>query len=72
MSTTFISHRLYVAALNHESPAAPAAGRLRRSGPDGRGAAGRANELTIEQLAAFAARYWQDFPFAPGLKPRVS
>ncbi len=72
MSTSFISHRMFVAALNHDRPpTTPAAERAERRESTVRGALGAANELTVEQLAAFAARYWPDFPFAQGLKRSV-
>lgn len=73
MTTTFISHRMFVAALNHdEASPTPVAGRSRRERATGTAADGRVNQLTVEQLAAFAARHWSDFPFVNGFKPTAS
>jgi hypothetical protein len=61
----FISHRMFVAALNNDHPtSAPHA----NSAPPVNAVARRPlrppNQLTMEQLAAFAARYWPEFPSA--------
>lgn len=73
MSTTFISHRMFVAALNHDQPAPVASpGHPQPAESPGRSALGAANPLTVEQLAAFAARYWPELPFASGWKQSAS
>lgn len=72
MSTTFISHRMFVAALNHD-PSAPEPVANHATPAHSSAAPTRpANQLTVEQLAAFASRYWPDFPFMRGLEQSVS
>jgi hypothetical protein len=64
----FISHRMFVAALNGENRApnqhAPAAQSEAGSGPP--------VNLSPEQLAALAAKHWLDFPFARPIQPSAS
>ena len=65
----FISHRMFVAALNNDNqpPAKPASGvpPARATGPR---SAQPPSQLTVEQFAAFAARYWPEFPSARGME----
>ena len=73
MSTTFISHRMFVAALNQDRPApAPSARQAARVGSGGAARSRPANQLTVEQFAAFAARYWPEFPFARNAEQLVA
>jgi hypothetical protein len=69
----FISHRMFVAALNndHNSQATPPNGDplARTSGPRSERPP---SQLTVEQLASFAARYWPEFPLGRSVEQRVS
>jgi len=64
MNTSIISHRMFVAALANDDvmPAKPA--RAAQSAVASN-SAGKpvTKQLTLEQLAATASRYWSDFPF---------
>lgn len=71
MSTTFISHRMFVAALNHENRTPEkTVERITAMTTDAL-TARSSNDLTIEQLAAFVARYWPEFPFVRGVDSAV-
>ena len=66
----FISHRMFVAALNGESHAPD------QHAPAVQSEAGSAVtspvNLSPEQLAALAAKHWLDFPFARGMQQSAS
>ena len=65
----FISHRMFVAALNNDNhpPAAPMNGAPALRATDPRSAQ-PPSQQTVEQLAAFAPRYWPEFPSARGME----
>jgi hypothetical protein len=69
----FISHRMFVAALNNDNhpPATPANGAppARVTGPR---SVPPPSQLTVQQLAAFAAHYWPEFPFARSMEQSSS
>lgn len=69
MNTTVISHHLFVAALTNGTATQVQRTPTPRPARVARGANGStSSQLTVEHLAAMAARYWPDFPFGAGFE----
>jgi hypothetical protein len=69
----FISHRMFVAALNNDHhPSTTPANGARAARATGPGSAPPPSQLTVEQLAMFAARYWPEFPLGRGVEQPAS
>jgi hypothetical protein len=70
MNTTFISHRMFVAALTHDGQPPgnqPSAGRGFETNGPARSGVARPSPKTLEEIAA---RPWMNWPFGGGLEER--
>ena len=68
-TNSFISHHLYVAAVRGAAPAAAPARTARQPADRSSWAQQFQAGVSPEQLSAWSAQHWMDFPFARNWEP---
>jgi hypothetical protein len=71
-SNSFISHRMFVAALNGAETSHPLTAAERGNTAGWTPARGFSMPRAAKQLAARAAQHWLDFPLARGMERRAT